>query len=159
MVKIPNKIIALWLICCISDFLQRWWWRFMLWIWRVRPSPLQSAFEHTWTRRSRNSNSLLHRFPTFLSSFTVSSSFLNLINCVHYPWECGISLADIKPYKYVFLPRLQGYLQKPCVWSWNAAIMTSGFSMFQIRHWKLRGSSEATRSQHFLSVRKSTWTL
>lgn len=66
------------LSCCLSAWVclwfffcsQRWWWRFMLLIWRARPSRLPSAFGRTWTRRSLNSNSLLHRFLT-LSLFTV----------------------------------------------------------------------------------------
>lgn len=43
------------------------------------------------------------------------------------------------------LPRLQGSLQKPCEWSWSAAIMTSGSFMFQTRRLKLRDSLGVTR--------------
>lgn len=46
---------------------------------------------------------------------------------------------------YVFISSLQGCLQRPCVWSLSAAIMTSGCCMFQTRPWKRKDSSGVTR--------------
>lgn len=47
---------------------------------------------------------------------------------------------------HVFLCRQRGYQQNQCVWFWNGAIMTSGCSTFQTKHWKPRVSSGVTRS-------------
>lgn len=89
--------------------LKRWWWRFMLWIWRVRTSHLQSAFEHTWIRRSQNSNSSLPRF-SFPSQFLCSNllSFIIVMTLTHSLWELNVSNFRPVVVNHVFLPQATG---------------------------------------------------